>query len=94
MTDMFGRLPEPAVMTPEQRIARGLMARKLMEDDLFNEIMSTTTAQFLTQSVRGATVEDRERARSKLIALDEIRENFVEVVNDGAIAAEGVRRSS
>lgn len=89
---IFELHPEPQ-LSLEERVARGTVAARLLNDPVVMGILGEVERNMLRDWLAGGSVEERERAWATIHALEGIRGEFRRIIAQGEHAAEALRRA-
>jgi hypothetical protein len=80
-------------MTPEEEIARGRNAKRVLDDAMYQEAYSIVRERIVSQLSQAETVgEKRDRLNSLLVALSTVQRYMEQVALGGRMAAEQIER--
>ena len=80
-------------MTPEEEIARGRNAKRILDDAMYQEAYTTVRERIVSQLSQAETLgEKRDRLNSLLVALSTVQRYMEQVAIGGRMAAEQIER--
>lgn len=79
--------------TMEQELKRAQEARSILNSSLFDETFNARRDALVKQSIEAAKLDDREAARMKVLALQDLRGEFEHIATNGDFAEEAARRA-
>jgi ribosome-associated translation inhibitor RaiA len=77
----------------QEKINHGQHAKRLLDDENFNAVLSQIGSDEMVQSYKAPTVDAREEARDVLRALDRIRAKLETMVANGREAERELQRA-
>ena len=79
-------------MTPEHRKARGERAQRLLDDEMFQDIMSHIEGELTTawKQTKADEIQRREDAWRSLRLLHKLKSGFRKIADDGHVAAQDI----
>ena len=88
---VFERITEHS---PESDLSRGREAGEILSRDAFFDAIEEAELNFLEMSVYGETVEERELARTSIIALTEVVKMLRKIQSEGEYAEKVLENQS
>jgi hypothetical protein len=77
----------------EEKIRKGKAAKLILADPNVDEVLSSLGSEWIEKSYKSATIQEREDARFRLMALDDLRGSLETLASNGREAERELERN-